>query len=221
MPAYTDGQIQSNVLDELAQDSRINLSDVSVDTSLGWVTLRGTVASYSQRTLAKQDAKDVVGVSGVTNLLSVRPIPRSDLSIENEIASDMACDYSLEGQDIALRVHHGVVTLTGNVNEYYEKSHATDVASRVAGVNDVLNLLEVNRPPKFTDQALAQRIKDRMAQNDETRWVANQIQVKVDDGEATLSGNVNFWSERDHAQQVASQTDGIVSVHNQLKVLDG
>jgi osmotically-inducible protein OsmY len=218
-PAPSDDQLQKTVRDELYEDLRVDPFELSVDASLGWITLRGSVPTYFQRGIAEQDARDIVGVTGVTNLLSVGPFPRSDNAIKSEIVSDVASDYSLNGQDLTVSVNHGIVTLTGNVNEYYEKYHATDVATRVKGVCDVINLLEVNRPPKFTDSALAERVKDRLRQDDETRWVADQIHVSVEDGKATLTGDVNFWSERDQAQHVAFLTDGIWSVDNQIKVL--
>ena len=217
-PITTDSQLKTRVRDELYQDMRVEPFEVTVDASFGWVTLRGSVPTYFQRGIAEQDANDVVGVTGVTNLLTVGPFPRSDYAIKSEIVSDIASDYSLNGEDIAVRVNRGVVTLTGNVNEYHEKYHATDVASRVKGVMNVVNLLEVNRSPKFTDAALVQRIKDRLDRDDETRWVADQIHVSVDAGKATLTGNVNYWSERDEARHVAFLTDGIWSVDNQLKV---
>jgi osmotically-inducible protein OsmY len=124
----------------------------------------------------------------------------------------------LNGEDIGVRVNDGVVTLTGNVNEKYERTHADQVASRVTGVLDVVNLIQVNPPPKYTDAALERRIKDRLRHDAETRWVADQIRVHVHDGEAVLEGTVNFWSERDEAAHVAFRTDGISSVNNNIRV---
>jgi len=43
------------------------------------------------------------------------------------------------------------------------------------------------------------------------------IQVDVDDGIATLEGDVGSWRQREEAQQLA-HVDGILGVNNRLKI---
>jgi len=214
----SDSQLKQTVRDALYQDMRIEPFDVTVDASYGHVTLRGAVPTYRQKQLAELDARDVVGVAWVSNLLSVRTEPRSDYAILHDIQSAIDSDYSLNSQDIKVRVQNGMATLTGNVNGYYDKSHATTVASNVLGVWNVVNNISVNGFFNYTDAALAQRIKDRFLSHDATRWVADQIKVKVKDGKATLTGNVYTWPERNEAGNIAFITDGIWSVVNNLTV---
>jgi osmotically-inducible protein OsmY len=217
-PLPTKEQLAQAVRDELYQDLRITPYDVTVDASYGNVTLRGAVSSYYQKQIAERDARDVVGVAWVSDLLSVRAAIRSDGAVLDDVRATFDSDYSLNGQDIDVRVSEGKVTLSGNVNEYYEKLHAADVASKVRGVWDVVNNIEVNWHPQFTDASLQQRIKDRLSYDGETRWVADRISVKMKDGVATLTGTVYLWSERDEAGRVALLTDGVLSVNNRLTV---
>jgi osmotically-inducible protein OsmY len=216
----SDDQLKQIVRDVLYQDKRVEPIDVTVDASYGHVTLRGAISSYHQKQLAEQDAREVVGVAWVSNLLSVRAEPRSDYSILHDIQLAIDSDYLLNGQDIKVRVQNGNVTLTGNVNEYYEKSDASAVTSKVLGVRDVANNITVNWFFKYTDAALEQRIKERLLSHDATRWVADQIKVVVKEGKATLIGEVYSWSERYEAGHIAFNTDGIKAVENDLSVID-
>jgi osmotically-inducible protein OsmY len=92
------------------------------------------------------------------------------------------------------------------------------VVSRVHGVRGVENGLTVNWVPRFHDAALAERIVERLGANWETRWVADSIRVQVHGGVATLTGDVNTWSERHEAGRLAYLTDGIWSVVNKVRV---
>jgi osmotically-inducible protein OsmY len=168
--------------------------------------------------LAERDAREVVGVAWVTNLLSVQSERRDDQRIELDIQSAINSDYSLNGQDIRASVNNGTVILDGNVNEYYDKYHASDVVSEVLGVKNLVNNIAVNSFPKYSDAALRERVKDRLSSNWETSWVSDQINVAVTTGMVTLTGEVATWSERDEAGRISALTDGIYSVDNQLTV---
>ncbi len=219
-PLPTNDQLKQAVLDELHQDIRIESFNVTVDAIDGDVSLRGNVPTYHQKQLAERDAWEVIGVAWVNNLLSIKTELRSDLSILHDLQAAINSDYSLNGQDIQVLVKDGKVTLSGNVNEYYERHHASRVISKIRGVRDVVNKLVVNSSPKYTNASLQKRIQDRLFASAETRWVAGQIQVQVENGQATLTGKVNTWSERQEAGRITSLTDGIFSVVNLLTVAD-
>jgi osmotically-inducible protein OsmY len=220
MPLPSDKQLEQSVNDELYQDLRIDPLSVDVKASRGHVTLRGTVPTYPQKQLAERDAHEVVGVAWVKNLLSVNNEKRDDKRIQRDIESAFDSDYSLNGQDIHVEVSDGMVILSGNVNRHYEKLHATDVAGKVRGVNDVANNIVVNSFPKYNDAELSARIKDRLSSYWETSWVSSRIGVKVEEGKVTLTGDVDNWSQRDEAGRIAALTDGVYSVDNQLTVVN-
>ena len=218
LPQPSDEQLQQSVQDELYQDLRLDPMSVAVEASHGHVTLRGTVPTYPQSQLAALDAHEVVGVAWVSNLLSVRNERRDDKRIQRDIESAFDSDYSLNGQDIHVDVNNGMVILSGNVNKHYEKLHATDVAGKIRGVGDVVNNIVVNSLPVYSDAALKARIEDRLSSYWETSWVSDRIEVQVDAGKVTLSGDVDTWSERDEAARISALTEGVYSVDNQLIV---
>jgi len=217
-PAPSNDELKESVRLELYEDLRINPTELKVDASYGHVTLRGTVPTYYQKRLAEQDAHNVVGVAWVSNLLSVRAAKRSDEAIRDGVQFAFDSDYALSGLDIKVHVKHGMVALSGTVNSPYERAHAAELASKVRGVIGLNNLLIVNWYPRYSDASLRERIEKRLAANAETRWVADQIHVRVVNGKVTLTGEVSFWLEREEAEKVALLTDGIWAVDNRLTV---
>jgi osmotically-inducible protein OsmY len=219
VPVPSDEQIEKAVRDELTQDLRVeDPFELSVEVIDGNVTLRGIVPSYYQKRLAGEDTRDVVGVGWVANLLTVRSDWREGSAIRDDIQFEMEVDPVLTGQAISIRVKDGIVTLSGDVNTFYEKLHAAEVASRVLGVREVVNTIEVNRVFTFSDTALTEAVKRRLASNAETLWVVDQIRVEVDNGQAILSGSVDTWSEYREAARVTLFTEGIRGLDNRLTV---
>ena len=219
-PLPSESELQSSVLAELNEDLRLDPYDITVEASEGHITLYGTVPTYHQKMIAAKDAGDVVGVAWVTNLLTVHVVHRSDDAIQRDIGSKIDSDYLIDPQSVKFHVKDGKVTLTGMVDTMYERQHATDLVAGISGVRDLTNDISLNYAPKFSNTSLQERIEDRLANNDETRWSADAIHVKVENGKATLTGKVNHWYERNAAQWVAFYTDGIWSVDNMIQVGD-
>jgi osmotically-inducible protein OsmY len=154
----------------------------------------------------------------VSNLLSVDTEWRDDEKLWEDIRFALDSDSLIAGSDIKIIVLRGVVTLSGTVKSPYEKEHATDIASRILGVKDVVNDLEMSGLDKYSDTALVKRLRNRLKADWETHSVADKISIKAKNGVATLSGEVNTWSEYKEAARVASSTDGIGEVVNRLRV---
>jgi osmotically-inducible protein OsmY len=214
-----DEDIQSSVTDEIFEDLRlIEPFDIKVEASQGNVTLTGTVPTYAQLRVAEQDARDVVGVAWVSNLLMVNSPRREDKAIQGAVQHNIDTDFDLSGQGVMAQVRQGVVTLKGSVSTFYDKVHATDVAARVSGVQKVANDLNVNWWSHTTDRSLQKRIEKRLLADWETTWMAPAIHVDVQGGKVKLSGIVDTWVERAEAGRVAFNTDGVWMVNNELGV---
>jgi osmotically-inducible protein OsmY len=219
VPLPSDAQLEKNIRAELAQDLRlIDPNELSIAVVNGDVTLGGTVSSYDQKQLAGRDVRDVVGIGWVDNLLTVKAPWRDDFFLRNDIQFDMDTDPYLNDEDIRIRVKQGEVTLTGQVNTFYQKLHAGEVASRVLGVREVVNVLTVRQPLKFSDGALKQRISKRLAADAITGPVADRITVNVENAKAVLSGDLDSWAQYREAARIALLTDGVSGVDNRLSV---
>jgi hyperosmotically inducible protein len=67
-----------------------------------------------------------------------------DASITTKVKAAMLGDSGLKSFDISVTTDKDVVHLGGRVNSYEVKSHATQVASGIPGVQAVVNNLVVN-----------------------------------------------------------------------------
>ena len=112
----------------LDQDGRLVANEIGIRTSLGEVTLDGSVYSDYEKGIAEQDAKNVVGVAWVKNNLFVRADQREDWAIADDVHFNLNTDAVTEGFGLGTSVTNGTVTLTGTVHSWYQWSHAYDVA---------------------------------------------------------------------------------------------
>ena len=218
----SDDALEKAIQEELAEDIRVDASEIEARASDGEVTLEGSVTNHAQKRIAEQDARDVVGVAWVTNNLFVKTDQPEDWTIRDDVDFNLETDSALAPFDLESRVKDGVVTLTGRVHDWSEKSHATDVAGRVRAVREVVNEIRV-QPATGTiteqsDAALAKEIRDSFRRHWTTSRVADRIRVSVKDGVATLTGDLDTWDERLEAGHVALGTEGVWKVQNRLTV---
>ncbi len=241
-----DPQIKDAVKDALLYDPRVNSFNPTVEVKNGVVTLTGTVDNLKAKRAAEQDAKNTVGVWRVKNLLKVRPAkPLADDKVAQNVKSALLRDPIVDSYKIDAKAKNGVVTLTGTVDSFFEKSEAEDVAARANGVTDVRNSLTVSYPaypyyalgydpywdyyppyyyhrspyastwPYTSDAEMKDDIEEQMVWSP---WVDfDDIAVKVENGVATLTGAADSWLEYNKATENAYE-GGARQVYNNIKV---
>ncbi|MGA1845232.1 MAG: BON domain-containing protein [bacterium] len=148
-PSISDDQLTETLRLEFNEDTRLAPLNITIEASAGHITLRGSVPSYFQKRVAGEDARDVIGVSGVTNLLTVKAAGRDDDAIRDDLQFEYKSDYALNIYAIDVSVKDGFVTLSGIVNSIYDKKRAGIIASRVLGVKDVVNNIAVSSGSAF------------------------------------------------------------------------
>lgn len=238
-----DSEVARAVMDALMYDPRVNRFDVDVAVSAGTVTLRGDVDNMAAKRSAEQDARNTVGVHRVANRLKVMPAPAiADHDLEQRVRAAFLRDPYVEDYEISAVADRGVVRLYGDVDSYFEKTHAEFVAERINGVTAVINNLDVRKendplvydpyldlqpphrygwydyrplPSYRADREIREDIKD------ELWWSpfvdSDEVTVTVVDGRATLTGVVDSWRERQAASENAWE-GGARWVVNNLKV---
>lgn len=182
------------------------------------VTLLGIVDNFEAKNEAAEIARNTTGVMQVRNLIKVRPekIP-DDAALAKAVREALLRDAYVSRYEMNVRARNGMVYLEGRVDSSFEKTYAESVAGRVQGVADVKNNLRIVNLeiPQKTDWELRHDIADAI------RWnpfvSEDRIEVSVENGIATLKGNVDSWQERIAATRVA-QRAGAESVLNQLEV---
>ena len=115
-------------------------SDIRAIVEDGHVTLEGTVDWYYQRERAAETVRNLRGVRGVTNYISLRP-RISPENVEATIKRAFHRQAQLDANTIDVRVVGGKVILSGNVHGWLERSEAVQAAWSVPGVTEVENKL--------------------------------------------------------------------------------
>ena len=242
--ARSDQEIAKAVREALLYDPRVSKFTIDVDADAGIVTLRGSVADLKAKRVAVADATRTVGVIAVRDRLRVRlgdDVP-ADTTIEANVRKALARDPFVTGNDIEVTSRGGIVDLDGQVDSWFEKGQADDVASRVKGVLAVDNNLIVDddasamvfdpyvdawsiygydwyeprpRSPREPDAVIAKEIRDELWWSPYVK--SDDVDVAVDNGVATLTGTVDTWGERRAARSNALE-GGATTVVNELIV---
>ena len=218
VPILSNDRVRGNVRQELAQDNRIDASDISIEGAYGHITLDGSVNSLYEKHLAEHDVRDVVGVGWVTNNLVVRSTHHEDWAVAEDVEYALKTDVALQHEDFSARTRNGIVILSGKTHAWWARLHAQRVASKITGVKRVLNKITLIDVIPSSDYALTKAVEDRLTWNWVTYKFHDGITVAVRNGVATLSGEVDWWSQRKEAGTVAYKTQGIWLVDNRITV---
>ena len=139
--------------------------------------------------------------------------------IRDAVMDDLTFDPDVDASDITVEYRDGEVVLAGSVPGYPQYLEAAAVASRVAGVKDVHNRLEVALPPgdRRDDSTLTAAANDALTLG---RTVAEGVEATAKNGDVTLTGAVRSGAERAAAEAMVAGLTGIRSVTNQIQVRD-
>jgi osmotically-inducible protein OsmY len=144
---------------------------------------------------------------------------RGDHEVEGEIGSELKWELGFTAEEIGVKVHAGLVTLTGTVGSYAAKMAAQEAALRVRGVTDVANELHVRLTPpnERTDAEIVRAVRSAL------EWDVlvpdDRITTTVCDGLVTLLGAVDSLATRNEAESAVRRLAGIRGVNNQIEVL--
>jgi osmotically-inducible protein OsmY len=142
----------------------------------------------------------------------------NDLQLRQDVLDELEFEPSVNAAHIGVTANHGVVTLTGFVTSYAEKTAAERAARRVKGVRAIAEEIEVRLPSdtKRADDEIAARAVDIL------KWQvgvpADRIGVKVEKGVVTLTGEVDWQFQKTEADHVVHKLSGVVDVVNEVRV---
>ena len=234
--------VTAAIEDALRIDPRVDEQQVTVQVLGAAATLRGQVDNLQAKQDPAQDARNTVGVTSVMNRLQVQPRQqRADGEVVVAVREAIERDPYLNRFEMKFMAIDGTVTLYGAVDSRFEQQRATQVASEVRGVVEVDNRIAVEQVRPYLHQPyIDERVFDdaprrayqspasdeadagiRKAIQDEYRWSpfvnAEQIEVAVHRGVATLTGKVETLAESRAATNNAYQ-GGATWVENKLEI---
>ena len=145
---------------------------------------------------------------------------RKDSDIRDDVYTELAWDPKVTIANLDVGVHDGYVTLTGTAATFATKYAAAAAAYRVYGVKDVDNVILVD-PAAFglrTDAQIAADVRSMLALDLEVP--DTRITVSVLDGVVTLGGDVDYYFQRDAAEDDAASILGVRDVISNIAVLE-
>jgi osmotically-inducible protein OsmY len=135
-----------------------------------------------------------------------------DSDLQMNVLEELKWEPSVPAGHIAVRAEEGIVTLSGQVDSFMNKNAAERAARRVQGVRAVVEQIQVKLPSDKmrTDEQIATAVVDRLAWN--VSVPKNAIEVKVENGRVTLSGQVQWHFEKEAAELEVQQLHGVTGV---------
>jgi osmotically-inducible protein OsmY len=145
MSERTDADIAAAVTRALEWDACVDIDKFDVTVSNGWVTLKGEVEWGFQRADAERVARRIIGVRGVSNLISVRPRQKpSPDEMKQNIEDALVRSAEMDARRVAVDVVGDKVILSGTVRSWAERKEAERAAWSAPGVASVENRIAVS-----------------------------------------------------------------------------
>lgn len=115
---------------------------ITVSVENGWVKLEGDVEWQFQKDEARREVEDITGISGITNLISVRPLIKPT-EIKDKIQRAFQRSATIDSSNVMVDVNGSLVTLKGTVHSWTERQEAENAAWSAPGVAKVNDQLVV------------------------------------------------------------------------------
>ncbi|HZZ38512.1 MAG TPA: BON domain-containing protein [Acidobacteriaceae bacterium] len=138
----TDSDIAAAALHALSWNSTIPQGKVHVTVDKGWITLKGDVEWQYQRQEAERVVRRLLGVKGVSNLITVKPaVTPSDL--KRKIEDALVRNAQVDAERITVEVQENKAVLKGKVRSWAEREEAERVAWLAPGITSVDNQISL------------------------------------------------------------------------------
>lgn len=140
----------------------------------------------------------------------------NDQEITDAVEEELLFDPAVLLNNIDVVTTDGVVTLKGTTDNILARRRAARLAETVKGVRSVINRIEVRTKKTRTDAEIRRDVSDALLTDPATE--SYEVDVAVNDGKVTLTGQVESWQERTLAEKVAAGVKGVQAIENNIDV---
>jgi len=224
----TDSRIESSAKKSYIFKTYLKDDAIKTESKRGAVTLTGTVAEASHKSLAEDTVASLPGVKSVDNQLKIKgedPAEHSDTWISMKVKSALLFHRNVRATKTHVNVKDGIVTLSGEASSLAQKELTTEYATDVDNVKEVKNEMTVAKAPaqpaetigeKIDDASITAQVKSSLMSHRSTS--ALKTKVATTDGVVTLSGIAKNAAEKSLITKLVTDIDGVTSVVNNMTI---
>jgi osmotically-inducible protein OsmY len=224
----TDDRIESSAKKSYVFKTYLKDDSIKTQSKDGVVTLTGTVATESHKSLAQDTVEGLPGVTSVNNRLKIkgeRPAEHSDAWIGTKVKTTLLFHRNVSSSKTDVDVKDGIVTLTGEATSLAQKELTTEYAKDVEGVKDVRNEMTVAKTPAkpvesyaemIDDASITAQVKASLMSHRSTSALKTKVETK--DGVVTVSGVAKNAAEKSLVTKLVTDINGVNSVINNMTI---
>jgi osmotically-inducible protein OsmY len=224
-----DSRIESSAAKSYTFKTTLKADSIKTESKKGIVTLTGTVAEASHKSLAEDTVASLPGVKSVDNQLVVsgdQPAEHSDAWITTKVKTALLFHRNVSATGTTVNTKDGVVTLQGEASSLAQKELTAEYAKDVDNVKSVQNNMTIAATPampgdtmgdKIDDASITAQVKSALLSHRSTS--ALHTGVSTTDGVVTLTGAAKNEAEKSLVTKLATDINGVVSVVNNMTVI--
>jgi len=226
--ADTDSRIESSAAKSYTFKTYLKDDSIKIDSKEGVVTLTGTVADASHKSMAENTVASLPDVKSVDNELVIngeQPAEHSDTWITTKVKTTLLFHRNVSGTGTSVYTKDGVVTLQGVASSMAQKELTTEYAKdidNVKSVNNEMTVAKTSAAPdatigdKIDDASITAEVKSSLLSHHSTS--ALHTGVTTTDGVVTLSGVAKNDAEKSLVTKLATDINGVTSVINNMTI---
>jgi hyperosmotically inducible protein len=226
--ADTDSRIESSAAKSYTFKTYLKDDSIKIASKDGVVTLTGTVAEASHKSLAENTVAGLPDVKSVDNQLTIKgenPAEHSDAWITMKVKTALLFHRNVSGTGTSVYTKDGVVTLQGEASSMAQKELTTEYAKDIDNVKEVKNEMTIAKTPatpdatigdKIDDASITAQVKTALLSHHSTS--ALHTGVTTTDGVVTLTGIAKNDAEKSLVTKLVTDINGVTSVINNMTV---
>jgi len=222
----TDSRIESSAAKSYVFKTYLKNDSIKTESKDGIVTLTGTVAEASHKSLAEDTVASLPGVQSVNNQLVVsgkEPVEHSDAWITTKVKSALLFHRNVSASGTSVYTKDGVVTLQGEASSMAQKELTTEYARDIDNVKEVKNNMTIAATPamvsettgdKIDDASITAQVKSALLSHHSTSSI--HTGVSTTSGVVTITGTAKNEAEKTLVTKLATDINGVTSVVNNM-----
>ena len=224
----TDDRIESAAAKSYTFKTYLKDDSIKVESKDGVVTLTGTVADASHKSMAENTVASLPDVKSVNDQLKIngdQPAEHSDAWITTKVKTALLFHRNVSATGTTVYTKNGVVTLQGEASSVAQKELTTEYARDIDNVKSVNNEMTVAKTPaapdasigdKIDDASITAQVKSSLLSHHSTS--ALHTTVSTTDGIVTVSGVAKNDAEKSLVTKLATDINGVTSVVNNMTI---